>query len=112
MPIGRRASAPRSTGTATRNAVCVAERWNFWRKTGANALISPHAAKQMVNEIVPSRRCRCCGCCVDPTVLLLVLTRHPYRSNSEPVVGGGFPKTAVVHGMFGHLLRSGQFGIA
>src|SRR5215469_13207936 len=43
----------------------------------------------MVNEIVPSRRCRCCGFCVDPTVLSLALTQCPYPSNSELVVGEG-----------------------
>ena len=53
-----RSKAPRRTGTATRNAVCVAVRWKVSRKRGANALISPHAAKQMAKETVPRANCR------------------------------------------------------
>ena len=57
MPMGMRASEPRSTGTATSNAVCMADNAKRVRNRGANALISPQAAKQRVNEIVASARC-------------------------------------------------------
>src|SRR5579884_1893254 len=58
MPVAIRSNAPSSTGTPTRKAVRVAVRWNVSRNRGANALINPHAAKQMVNESVPRRSCR------------------------------------------------------
>src|SRR6266699_329647 len=58
IPVTMRSKAPRRTGTATRNAVCVALRWKVSRKRGANALISPHAAKQMAKETVPKANCR------------------------------------------------------
>src|SRR5205809_5644196 len=73
MPMGMRASEPRSTGTATSNAVCVAVNANRARNLGAKALISPQAAKQTVNEIVASARC--CradftACSVIPVILI------------------------------------------
>src|SRR5579859_317989 len=58
IPVTMRSKAPRKTGTATRNAVCVAVRWNVSRKRGANALISPQAAKQIAKETVPRVNCR------------------------------------------------------
>src|SRR5437667_6008670 len=58
IPVTMRSKAPRRTGTATRNAVCVAVRWKVSRKRGANALISPQAAKQMAKETVPRANCR------------------------------------------------------
>src|ERR1700674_813680 len=58
IPVTMRSKAPRRTGTATRNAVCVAVRRKDSRKRGANALISPHAAKQMAKETVPRANCR------------------------------------------------------
>ena len=58
IPIGMRATEPNNTGTAIKNAVVCAERPKSARNVGANALISPHAAKQTANEIVPSTRFR------------------------------------------------------
>jgi hypothetical protein len=52
MPMGSRANDPRSTGTATRSAAWVAERWSVSRNRGAKAAINPQAAKQTANEIV------------------------------------------------------------
>jgi hypothetical protein len=57
MPIGIRASEPRSTGAPTNAALWVRVSPNGFRNCGAKALIRPHAAKQSVNEIVPNARC-------------------------------------------------------
>jgi hypothetical protein len=58
MPIGNRAIEPSSTGTATKKAVLWAVSPNALLNSDAKALISPHAAKQMANEIVPYARFR------------------------------------------------------
>ena len=58
IPSGRRASAPSRTGTATRSAVCVAERWKIALSCPTSPLTSPQVAKQTKNETVASARCR------------------------------------------------------
>src|SRR5215475_6567128 len=52
-----RSKPPSTTGTATSSAVCVAVSWNSSRKRGANALMSPQAAKQTANDRVPQASC-------------------------------------------------------
>ena len=56
-PIGKRATAPSRTGTAIRNAVCVALSAKRSRNHGANALMRPHAMKQTANDTVARARC-------------------------------------------------------
>src|SRR5206468_6437508 len=58
MPMGIRASDPSRAGTAMSKAVSEAVNCRDSRKRGAMAPINPHAAKQTINEAVPSVMCR------------------------------------------------------
>ncbi len=58
VPIGSRASDPRSTGVAISRPVAVSVSPSASRKRGARAPISPQAAKQTANEAVASASCR------------------------------------------------------
>jgi len=58
IPIGSRAMEPSRTGTATRQAVCVADRLYSAPKTAASPPTKPQAAKLNANEIVARNRAR------------------------------------------------------
>jgi hypothetical protein len=74
MPTGRRAREPRSTGTATRRAVSVAESEKISRNREAKALISPQAAKQTANERVARARWRVLAAVSDVLAVTRILS--------------------------------------
>lgn len=57
IPIGKRASDPSKTGTATRVATCVLDRDSSCLKVCARPLSSPQAIKQRAKENVAIARC-------------------------------------------------------